>query len=65
LPFSAEAVKQPLLPFSAGIMPVAECAPVSGPDAVGRNRCGHLAKGLYLLRIDAEHGRQVLKFVKL
>jgi hypothetical protein len=63
LPFPADAVEATTITDPAGNARLLNAHKVSGADQL-QIGVGTLPQGLYLLRIDTEHGRQVLKFVK-
>jgi hypothetical protein len=63
LPFSADAVSGTTVTDQAGNARLLNAHQVSGADQL-QIGVGTLPQGLYLLRIDTEHGRKVLKFVK-
>jgi len=63
LPFSADAVAGTTITDPAGNARLLNAHKVSGADQL-QIGVGTLPQGLYLLKIDTEHGRKVLKFVK-
>ncbi len=63
LPFAADAVEGTVVTDPAGNARLLNAHKVTGADQL-QIGVGTLPQGLYLLQIDAAHGRQVLKFVK-
>jgi hypothetical protein len=63
LPFPADAVQATAVTDPAGNARLLNAHKASGADQLEIG-VGTLPQGLYLLRVDTEHGRQVLKFVK-